>query len=205
MLRGSRFSNRHTSWSTRRSQYAFKDSMIHGILQFTLRIAFRCVLHRCESQEIRCQKLFSHFKNVFLIQTDTRFKQKCLKESPLAGWPALTPLPPPGLKGGPRQKRENEARLFQNLCRPKKKTLARPSLAPRQTPSPNPNPLPREKGKRLKQGRELKATRQRQGKRCTKCGVGLASRRPSLFGNDPSAGSPTDTLLRLLLPLNDQV
>jgi hypothetical protein len=41
-----------------RAQYAFKDSMIHGILQFTLRIAFRCVLHRCESQEIRCQKLF---------------------------------------------------------------------------------------------------------------------------------------------------
>ena len=28
--------------------------------------------------------------------------------------------------------------------------------------------------------------------------------RPSL-GNDPSAGSPTETLLRLLLPLNDQV
>jgi hypothetical protein len=27
----------------------------------------------------------------------------------------------------------------------------------------------------------------------------------SLFGNDPSAGSPTETLLRLLLPLNDQV
>ena len=26
-----------------------------------------------------------------------------------------------------------------------------------------------------------------------------------LFGNDPSAGSPTETLLRLLLPLNDQV
>ena len=42
-----------------RAQGAFKDSMIHGILQFTLRIAFRCVLHRCESQEIRCQKLFS--------------------------------------------------------------------------------------------------------------------------------------------------
>ena len=42
------------------AQGAFKDSMIHGILQFTLRIAFRCVLHRCESQEIRCQKLFFH-------------------------------------------------------------------------------------------------------------------------------------------------
>ena len=37
-----------------RVQYAFKDSMIHGILQFTLRIAFRCVLHRCGSQDIRC-------------------------------------------------------------------------------------------------------------------------------------------------------
>jgi hypothetical protein len=28
---------------------------------------------------------------------------------------------------------------------------------------------------------------------------------PNLFCNDPSAGSPTETLLRLLLPLNDQV
>ena len=26
-----------------------------------------------------------------------------------------------------------------------------------------------------------------------------------IIGNDPSAGSPTETLLRLLLPLNDQV
>ena len=31
----------------------------------------------------------------------------------------------------------------------------------------------------------------------------LKVRRP--FVNDPSAGSPTETLLRLLLPLNDQV
>ena len=28
---------------------------------------------------------------------------------------------------------------------------------------------------------------------------------PNHFSNDPSAGSPTETLLRLLLPLNDQV
>ena len=28
---------------------------------------------------------------------------------------------------------------------------------------------------------------------------------PVIFNNDPSAGSPTETLLRLLLPLNDQV
>ena len=26
-----------------------------------------------------------------------------------------------------------------------------------------------------------------------------------IIGNDPSAGSPTETLLRLLLPLNDQI
>ena len=41
-----------------RAQGAFKDSMIHWILQFTLLIAFRCVLHRWESQEIRCWKLY---------------------------------------------------------------------------------------------------------------------------------------------------
>ena len=48
--------------SRKRVQCAFKDLMIHGILQFTLRIAFRCVLHRCESLEIRCQKLFIFIK-----------------------------------------------------------------------------------------------------------------------------------------------
>jgi hypothetical protein len=41
-------------WPKPQAQYAFKNSMIHGILQFTLRIAFRCVLHRCESLDIRC-------------------------------------------------------------------------------------------------------------------------------------------------------
>ena len=42
------------SWPKPRAQFAFKDSMIHVFLQFTLRIAFRCVLHRYESQDIRC-------------------------------------------------------------------------------------------------------------------------------------------------------
>ena len=41
-----------------RAQCAFKDSMIHWILQFTLLIAFRCVLHRCKNQEIRCWKFY---------------------------------------------------------------------------------------------------------------------------------------------------
>ena len=54
-VRGGKPTLRQTCpWPKPRAQYAFKDSMIHGILQFTLRIAFRCVLHRCESQDIRC-------------------------------------------------------------------------------------------------------------------------------------------------------
>jgi len=40
------------------AQGAFKDSKIQWILQFTLCIAFHCVLHRCESQEIHCWKLY---------------------------------------------------------------------------------------------------------------------------------------------------
>jgi hypothetical protein len=35
--------------------------------------------------------------------------------------------------------------------------------------------------------------------------VGRASSVRVGIGNDPSAGSPTETLLRLLLPLDDQV
>ncbi len=54
----SRHSNRHAPRNSPGAQGAFKDSMIHWILQFTLLIAFRCVLHRCESQEIRCWKLY---------------------------------------------------------------------------------------------------------------------------------------------------
>jgi hypothetical protein len=43
-----------------RAQLAFKDSMVHGILQFTPSIAFRYVLHRCESRDIRCRESFFH-------------------------------------------------------------------------------------------------------------------------------------------------
>ena len=35
--------------------------------------------------------------------------------------------------------------------------------------------------------------------------LGAALLLPLLCGNDPSAGSPTETLLRLHLPLNDEV
>ena len=42
-------------------------------------------------------------------------------------------------------------------------------------------------------------------KRQLNCAPRLFFRQRGEFGNDPSAGSPTETLLRLLLPLNDQV
>lgn len=45
-----------TGWP--RAQLAFKDSMVHGILQFTPSIAFRYVLHRCESLDIRCRESY---------------------------------------------------------------------------------------------------------------------------------------------------
>lgn len=45
-----------------RAQLAFKDSMVHGILQFTPRIAFRYVLHRCESRDIRCRESYFFFQ-----------------------------------------------------------------------------------------------------------------------------------------------
>ena len=55
LVEGSKPTLRQTcSWPKPRAQFAFKDSMVHGILQFTLRIAFRCVLHRYGSQDIRC-------------------------------------------------------------------------------------------------------------------------------------------------------
>ena len=100
-----------------KAQGAFKDSMIHWILQFTLLIAFRCVLHRCESQEIRCWKFC--FVKILL-----RSLHWCLIVDP-------------------------EVQQFTEVVESDK--VFRP------------------------------------------------------INNDPSAGSPTETLLRLLLPLNNQV
>ncbi|KAJ0823942.1 hypothetical protein HanLR1_Chr00c0127g0715191 [Helianthus annuus] len=45
-----------TEWL--RAQLAFKNSMVHGILQFTPSIAFCYVLHRCVSRDIRCRESF---------------------------------------------------------------------------------------------------------------------------------------------------
>ena len=43
--------------------------MVHGILQFTPSIAFRYVLHRCKSLDIRCRESF-----YIMCQNTTRTK-----------------------------------------------------------------------------------------------------------------------------------
>uniref|UniRef100_A0A6N2MTU4 Senescence-associated protein n=1 Tax=Salix viminalis TaxID=40686 RepID=A0A6N2MTU4_SALVM len=118
--------------STRRprAQLAFKDSMVHGILQFTPSIAFRYVLHRCESRDIRCRESF-------------RLSQK---------------------EGAPRHRGYEGGLLVLNF---------------------------------------LGASRA--GVRWRAVSGADASLHGTRFDNDPSAGSPTETLLRLLLPLNDKV
>jgi hypothetical protein len=47
-------SDKHAPRKFLEAQCAFKIWMIHEVLQFALRIAFRCVLHRCGSLDIRC-------------------------------------------------------------------------------------------------------------------------------------------------------
>ena len=47
-------SDKHAPGHYPEAQCAFKILMIHEVLQFALRIAFRCVLHRCGSLDIRC-------------------------------------------------------------------------------------------------------------------------------------------------------
>lgn len=113
-----------------RAQCAFKDSMIHEYLQFILLIAFRCVLHRCENQEIRCWKFWL---------LNNRLTLNKIWLSLISGRPHI--------EGLPKQSFQKE----KNTC------------------------------------------------------VRKNAVKHFSFCNDPSAGSPTETLLRLLLPLNDQV
>ncbi|WZY99246.1 hypothetical protein YC2023_071575 [Brassica napus] len=53
-------------------QLAFKDSMVHGILQFTPSIAFCYVLHRCESRDIRCRDYAYDPTNTEVLAKDER-------------------------------------------------------------------------------------------------------------------------------------
>ena len=74
-----------------RAQITFKNSMFHGIMQFTLSIAFRYVLHRNESEDICCRESFPHIteKSATTLNRGTphnkckakgRKEEKCMKE-----------------------------------------------------------------------------------------------------------------------------
>ena len=62
--------------------------MVHVFLQFTLRIAFRCVLHRCASQDIRCSELswlvslaLSHSRLLLLVWFGVGWLEKTSPEA----------------------------------------------------------------------------------------------------------------------------
>ncbi|KAL9414305.1 hypothetical protein AB3S75_042723 [Citrus x aurantiifolia] len=98
--------------------------MVHGILQFTPSIAFRYVLHRCESRDIRCRESFwIHVKEgtagaCSLVRFPWRSPRRGFVVSPAGsrtspsprgvgregGAPAAdaSPLPPPVISTGSR-------------------------------------------------------------------------------------------------------
>lgn len=127
--------------------------MVHGILQFTPRIAFRYVLHRCESLDIRCRESLRFFSRLYV------------------GAPAR-----PGTERG-RRGRSRRRSVFLGADRAGERFVGRSVGAPAGGASY------RETG------------RDGTVRECAEPG----------YDNDPSAGSPTETLLRLLLPLNDKV
>lgn len=115
--------------------------MVHGILQFTPSIAFRYVLHRCESRDIRCRESFLR-----MYRKEASSLVRSCSLARVAPWFVCSH----------RTGRWGE-------------TAKRPNLPP--------------------------VVKRVRGLLCYGAG----------FDNDPSAGSPTETLLRLLLPLNDKV
>lgn len=136
--------------------------MVHGILQFTPSIAFRYVLHRCESRDIRCRESF-------VLQKKHR---------------------------SPRARRGRGARgrpsIKYSLALSAPGFVSHPTRARARAPGMG--------GRRAEGGRSTppaRLPRLFEQVRGSFCFAG--------FDNDPSAGSPTETLLRLLLPLNDKV
>ena len=150
-----------------RAQLAFKDSMVRGILQFTPGIAFRYVLHRCESRDIRCRESY-RARLASTAATRSSLPDPVRDGRAEAAPRSRSPVPwrPPGRRGSV----------------PPAAPAARGGGAIGDA-TVRPGPSRRDRGS---------FTRSR------------VFPRPGLV-NDPSAGSPTETLLRLLLPLNDKV
>ena len=116
--------------------------MVHGILQFTPRIAFRYVLHRCESRDIRCRESY------------------CLL--------GLGGAAECGVPGADRCSLATVRAVFRHPTR----------------------------------GAGAGGSGEEAPPEALRYVFAVVFRGDD---NDPSAGSPTETLLRLLLPLNDKV
>lgn len=149
-----------------RAQLAFKNSMVHGILQFTPSIAFCYVLHRCVSRDIRCRESF-----VIIKKQDTLESPRTVMHgtSPFYVYFSLAHSVPGVV-----------VLSMYNLGAQRANQRSLSTRHPRYRTMPN-----------------------------TKDTIVLLHVHGSFccagFDNDPSAGSPTETLLRLLLPLNDKV
>ena len=141
--------------------------MVHGILQFTPSIAFRYVLHRCESRDIRCRESFRHIEDDVTNRTH-----------PVSG--------APGKRSFIQVPWRNTRRC--SFVRP------RGSFKHEHRDATHKTIASREKGTRSRKTLSPQALKHVLGSFCW-----------AGFDNDPSAGSPTETLLRLLLPLNDKV
>ena len=162
------------------AQCAFKILMIHEVLQFALRIAFRCVLHRCGSHDIRCWKLYTLSIN--------------LEEGEWSGCPSHST--PDSFKfrflvvllyGSGNQSilvhTEVQPWHTNHLCVCFVCMLFGHKIL-------------------IETHASLVTGGQGSGRdTCCFTGREILDR----CGNDPSAGSPTETLLRLHLPLNDKV
>ena len=147
--------------------------MIQGILQFALRIAFRCVLHRCGSQDILRQELW-------LGLWWGAHGSKRLARA--VGW------------GGARRRigaLPNGALAAIQNCHARPHAHAPPTRATGGREAAR-------RGRREDDRRPLLLSNKEE-QEPVRTGFGMDT------GNDPSAGSPTETLLRLLLPLNNKV
>ena len=73
------------TYSPKEVQDAFKVLMTHWISQFAWRIAFRCVLHRCGSQDIRCWKCLD-VTYIFPLRNNRSCAQKVMMSSQTECW-----------------------------------------------------------------------------------------------------------------------
>ena len=82
--RGYGHSVKNATWDVQAAQCAFKNLMIHEVLRFALHIAFRRVLHRCGSQDIRCWKPYIIITSI--EKTEDSVCSKKTNPPPISPW-----------------------------------------------------------------------------------------------------------------------